>query len=319
MAKAKQNNLVEVEQLTRFYDANCAVNNVSFTLAQGEVLGFLGPNGAGKSTTMQMLCGALAPSGGRIIINGIDLLENPIEAKRQIGFLPEQPPLYPEFTVNEYLNYCARLRRMRKAKINSAVDTTKQRCGLQDAGRRLIGNLSKGFQQRVGIAQALLHSPRVVVLDEPTVGLDPIQIREIRALIKEIGKDHGVILSTHILPEVQMTCNRVQIIHQGRLVFSDTLERLSNRMHVSSLLASFQKQPPLKTLEKIEGVAAIESLASGRMRIHFTPDNNPTDRLVRASVEQNWQLKELTPETRSLEHIFMELISSDHISAGGAT
>jgi ABC-2 type transport system ATP-binding protein len=317
MAKAKQNNLVEVEQLTRFYDANCAVNNVSFTLAQGEVLGFLGPNGAGKSTTMQMLCGALAPSGGRIVINGIDLLENPIEAKRQIGFLPEQPPLYPEFTVNEYLNYCARLRRVRKAKINSAIDITKQRCGLQDAGRRLIGNLSKGFQQRVGIAQALLHSPRVVVLDEPTVGLDPIQIREIRALIKEIGKDHGVILSTHILPEVQMTCNRVQIIHQGRLVFSDTLEHLSNRMHVSSLLASFQKQPPLKTLEKIEGVAAIESLASGRMRIHFTPDNNPTDRLVRASVEKNWQLKELTPETRSLEHIFMELISSDHISAGG--
>jgi ABC-2 type transport system ATP-binding protein len=318
MAKAKQNNLVEVEQLTRFYDANCAVNNVSFTLAKGEVLGFLGPNGAGKSTTMQMLCGALAPSSGRIVINGIDLLENPLEAKRHIGFLPEQPPLYPELTVNEYLNYCAQLRRVRKTKIKSAVDIAKQRCGLQDAGRRLIGNLSKGFQQRVGIAQALLHSPQLVVLDEPTVGLDPIQIREIRALIKEIGKDHGVILSTHILPEVQMTCNRVQIIHQGRLVFSDTLEHLSDRMRVSSLLAAFQKQPPLKTLEKIEGVAAIESLASGRMRIHFAAGNDPTDRLVRASVEQNWQLKELTPETRSLEQIFMELISSDHTPAGAA-
>jgi ABC-2 type transport system ATP-binding protein len=305
-------NLVEAGELTRYYADHCAVDRLSFTLAGGEVLGFLGPNGAGKSTTMQMLCGVLAPSHGRIRIAGIDLLEQPIEAKRQIGFLPEQPPLYPELTVDEYLRYCARLRRIARDRINAAMDNVKQRCGLTDTGNRLIGNLSKGYQQRVGIAQAIIHAPRVVVLDEPTVGLDPIQIREIRALIRELGKDHGVILSTHLLPEVQMTCNRVQIMRQGKLVFNDTLENLSGRMHADSLVVAFGRAPAAASLKKIPGVTALESLAPGRFRLHFSSHSNPAQRLVPLSVEQNWQLQELTPEARTLEQVFVELTSADY-------
>ncbi len=305
------NNLVEAGELTRYYGDRCAVDRLSFTLAGGEVLGFLGPNGAGKSTTMQMLCGVLAPSHGRIRIAGIDLLEQPLEAKRQIGFLPEQPPLYPELTVDEYLRYCARLKRIARNRISPALDNVKQRCGLGEAANRLIGNLSKGYQQRVGIAQAIIHAPRVVVLDEPTVGLDPIQIREIRALIRELGRDHGVILSTHLLPEVQMTCNRVQIMREGKLVFNDSLENLSGRMHAGSLVAAFARAPAASALEKISGVTAVESLAPGRFRIHFGNHSNPAERLVPLSVAQNWQLQELTPDTRTLEQVFVELTSAD--------
>jgi ABC-2 type transport system ATP-binding protein len=309
------NNLVEAGTLTRYYAAHCAVDNLSFTLGRGEILGFLGPNGAGKSTTMQMLCGVLAPSQGRIRIDGIDLLSQPLDAKRQIGFLPEQPPLYPELTVDEYLRYCAHLKRIAANHIAPALDNAKQRCGLNDVGKRLIGNLSKGYQQRVGIAQAIIHAPRVVVLDEPTIGLDPIQIHEIRALIRELGKDHGVILSTHILPEVQMTCNRVQIMRQGKLVFNDTLENLSGRMRVGSLVTAFAQAPATAKLEKIAGVATVETLAPGRFRLHFSPDNNPAERIVQLSVDQGWQLQELTPETRSLEQVFMELTSADYMAA----
>jgi ABC-2 type transport system ATP-binding protein len=228
--------LVQAEHLYRYYSQTCAVSDVSFDLAKGDVLGFLGPNGAGKSSTMQMVTGNLAPSAGQISIQGIDLLDRPKEAKNAIGYLPEQPPVYRELTVDEYLHYCARLNRIARAHIPGAMDTAKQRCGLGDVGARLIGNLSKGYQQRVGIAQAIIHSPAVVILDEPTVGLDPIQIREIRSLIRELGNDHGIILSTHILPEVQATCNRVQIIHHGQLVFADSTAGLEQRMNATSLL-----------------------------------------------------------------------------------
>lgn len=316
MMQATPNNLVEAVELTRYYANHRAVDNLSFSLARGEVLGFLGPNGAGKSTTMQMLCGVLAPSRGGIRIAGIDLLEDPVAAKRQLGFLPEQPPLYPELTVDEYLRYCARLKGIARAGIVAALDKVKERCGLTGVGKRLIGNLSKGYQQRIGIAQAIIHSPQVVVLDEPTVGLDPIQIREIRALIRELGRDHGVILSTHILPEVQMTCNRVQIMRQGRLVYNDTLSRLSDRMRAGSLLAVFAQAPALIELERIAGVTAVENLLNGRFRLHFKPEDDPAENIVRLSVERGWRLRELTPEARSLEQVFMELTHSDQAGAG---
>ena len=222
--------LVEVKNLTRFYGTLQAVKDVSFTIRKGEVLGFLGPNGAGKTTTMQIISGNLAPSGGSVTIAGHDLLDDPRAAKSQIGYLPEQPPLYRELTVDEYLDYCAALNRLPRAQRRRARETAKERCGLQDTGRRLIGNLSKGFQQRVGIAQAIIHLPPVVILDEPTVGLDPIQIREIRALIRELGREHGVILSTHILPEVQTTCDHVQIINKGELVLNESIEGLEHHM-----------------------------------------------------------------------------------------
>ena len=218
--------LIEAKQLYRYYGEHCAVDNVSFSLRKGQVLGFLGTNGAGKTTTMSMLCGNLAPSSGEISINGIDLLDNPVAAKQFIGYLPDQPPLYKDLTVTEFLRYVAQLHRVPSAEISNAVAVAQQRCGLVEVADRLCGNLSKGYQQRVGIAQAILHNPPVIVLDEPTVGLDPIQIKEIRSLIKELGVNHGVILSTHILSEVQETCTDVQIIHQGKLVLSQSMAEL---------------------------------------------------------------------------------------------
>ena len=182
------NELIQVDQLTRFYGDHCAVDNVSFALRKGEILGFLGPNGAGKSSTMQMICGNLAPTSGQIRVNGIDILDNPKDAKRELGYLPEIPPVYRELTVDEYLGYCARLHGIPRDRQKAALEQAKDRCGLTDVGERLIGNLSKGYQQRVGIAQAILHMPAVIILDEPTVGLDPLQIREIRELIRELGK-----------------------------------------------------------------------------------------------------------------------------------
>ena len=302
--------LVQVKHLTRYYSQTCAVNDVSFDLAKGEVLGFLGPNGAGKSSTMQMITGNLAPGAGQVNIAGIDLLEQPKQAKREIGYLPEQPPLYRELTVDEFLRYCAQLNRIPRSHISSAMAIAKERTGLGDVGRRLIGNLSKGYQQRVGIAQAIIHSPAVVILDEPTVGLDPLQIREIRALICELGKEHGIILSTHILPEVQATCTRVQIINRGKLVFSDTTAGLESRMSATALIAGFHSAPDLAALQQLSGVERVEPLPGNRVRLHYN-DSNPAEALVEQSVTQRWRLQELTPECRTLEQIFIELTCSE--------
>ena len=309
--------LVHVEHLTRYYSQNCAVNDVSFDLARGEVLGFLGPNGAGKSSTMQIITGNLAPTAGQISIAGLDLLEQPKQAKREIGYLPEQPPVYRELTVDEYLLYCARLNRIARSRISAAVSLAKERTGLGDTGRRLIGNLSKGYQQRVGIAQAIIHNPAVVILDEPTVGLDPLQIREIRALICELGKEHGIILSTHILPEVQATCTRVQIINRGKLVFSDSTAGLQSRMNATAMIADFHTTPDLAALQQIAGVERTEALSDKRVRIHYG-DSNPAEALIEQSVAQHWRLHELTPECRTLEQIFIELTcSEEHTQSGG--
>jgi ABC-2 type transport system ATP-binding protein len=217
---------VRASDLSRHYGARTAVDRISFELHQGEVLGLLGPNGAGKSSTLQMLAGCLAPSTGAIEICGLDLLDQPRQAKALLGYLPETPPLYRDLSVDEFLRLAARLRRVPAAAVATAVDQAKQRCGLNEAGRRLIGSLSKGYQQRVGIAQAIVHNPRVVILDEPTVGLDPIQIREIRSLIRELGGEHSVILSTHILPEVESVCDRIQIMARGQLIFSGSVADL---------------------------------------------------------------------------------------------
>jgi len=314
------NSLVTAAGLYRYYNQHCAVNDVSFELSRGDVLGFLGPNGAGKSSTMQMLSGNLSPSAGEIIINGIDLLDRPKDAKREIGYLAEQPPVYRELTVNEYLDYCARLNRIPRERRAQALATAKDRCGLADVATRLIGNLSKGYRQRVGIAQAIIHTPAVVILDEPTVGLDPLQIREIRSLIRELGEDHGIILSTHILPEVQATCNRVQIIHQGRLVFADTAAGLDARMSATSLVARFGNPPDVSRLLALPGVAEVAALDDGRMRIDFTGDS-PAEALVEQAVAGGWRLQELTAERHTLEQIFIELTTGDapgHASGAAA-
>jgi ABC-2 type transport system ATP-binding protein len=299
--------LVRVENLYRYYGDHGAVMDVSFTLSKGEVLGFLGPNGAGKSTTMQVISGNLAPSAGRIEVDGVDMLDDPKRAKAAVGYLPEQPPLYRDLTVDEYLDYCARLRALRGSEARRARDYAKERCGLSGEGQRLIGNLSKGFQQRVGIAQAIIHTPPVVILDEPTVGLDPIQIREIRALIHELGREHSVILSTHILPEVQAICNRVQIIRRGELVFSDSIEALTRRMEHSALTVALRNPPPVDTLGAFQGVTAVTPVDSLRFRLEFAPEHNPAERLVWDSVKQGWGLFELIPEQMTMEDVFVEL------------
>lgn len=220
---------VSAQNLCRNFGKYAAVRGVDLELKRGEILGLLGPNGAGKTTTMRMLTGNLAPSCGSLEICGVDLLDKPRDAKASIGYLPETPPLYQEMSVDEYLRFVARLHRMSHHKIQFALDKVKQRCGLSDIGRRQISTLSKGYQQRVGIAQAIIHDPDVIILDEPTVGLDPNQMREIRSLIRELGATHSVILSTHILYEVEAVCDRVQIMHQGRIVFSDTQSGLKQR------------------------------------------------------------------------------------------
>ena len=302
--------LISAEHLHRYYGHHCAVQDVSFQLAQGEVLGFLGPNGAGKSTTMRMIVGTLAPSGGRITINGTDLLDQPRRAKADIGYLPEQPPLYRELTVDEYLHYCARLHRLARAERGRAVARAKERCGLDDAGRRLIGTLSKGYQQRVGIAQAILHDPAVVILDEPTVGLDPIQIRDIRGLIRELGERHGIILSTHILPEVQATCTRVQIINQGRLVFAESMDRLQQRLAGNTLLLETREPADADALRTLPGITTVESAGPNRLRLVFEGDN-PADRVAALVHDKQWGLRELALDRRSLEQVFVDLTCSE--------
>lgn len=303
--------LIKVEKLTRFYGDNAAVNSVTFELKRGEVLGFLGPNGAGKSTTMQMITGNLAPSAGCITVNGIDLLDQPKSAKLSLGYLPEQPPIYRELTVDEYLTYCARLNRIDSSQINAAITDAKARCGLTEVGKRLIGNLSKGYQQRTGIAQAIIHKPDVIILDEPTVGLDPIQIREIRKLIRELGGDHSVILSTHILPEVQATCDRVQIINRGELVLTDSIDGLIQRMQTSSLLVRLKHAPSSEALMNIEGVVDIETMEDDRLRISHGPEQSPAELIVSSAVENGWGLLELTPERRSLEDVFVDITCNE--------
>jgi len=307
---------VEASQLTRIYGGRQAVSDVSFTLSQGEVLGFLGPNGAGKSTTMKMLTGNLAPSFGSVKICGIDMLEKPKEAKALIGYLPEQPPLYRELTVDEFLAMAARLHRVNSRHIRKAVQTAKERCGLTQMGKRLIENLSKGYQQRVGIAQAIIHNPMVVILDEPTVGLDPIQIRDIRSLIKELGGEHSVILSTHILPEVEMVCDRVQIIHEGKLVFNGSIDVLKQQRHGNKLLVGLKQPPATEELLKVPGVTGVDVLADGFLRVHYGEGQLPSEALVQASVSNHWGLHQIGPDQTSLEEVFVHLTFQEPVIQG---
>ena len=220
---------ISAHNLSRNFGAHTAVREINLKLKRGEVLGFLGPNGAGKTTTMRMLTGNLAPSSGSVEICGVDLLDNPRDAKTHIGYLPETPPLYQELTVNEYLRFAAKLHRVSAINLLSVLDEVKLHCGLKDVGKYLIGSLSKGYRQRVGIAQAIIHDPDVVILDEPTVGLDPNQVREILSLIRGLCAKRSVILSTHILPVVESVCNQIQIMHQGQMVFNDTLSGLKQK------------------------------------------------------------------------------------------
>jgi len=299
--------LISVEQVSRYYGDYCAVDNISFIIHRGEVLGFLGPNGAGKTTTMQMISGVIVANRGKISIAGMDIIDDAKSARSHIGFLPERPPLYLDLTVDEYLRYAAQLRRIAKPKINEAVTNSKQRCGLADIGNRLIRNLSKGYQQRVGIAQAIIHSPAAVILDEPTSGLDPIQIVEIRELIRELGKDHSVILSTHILPEVQTVCDRVLIIHEGRLVLDQHMENLHQERQSTVVTIAFRQPPSIDTLQSIDGIEKIDQVDEQRFRISYTPNSQALDKITQQASTSCWGLYEMIPQLNTLEDTFVRL------------
>lgn len=305
--------LVSVQNLSRFYGNFCAVKDISFEVKRGQILGFLGPNGAGKTTTMQVITGTLAPTIGQISIAGYDLLDFPLKAKGAIGYLPEQPPLYKEMRVAEYLHFCAKLHRIPRTEVANAVSRVLEQCGLEKVSQRLIGNLSKGYQQRVGIAQAVIHTPSVVILDEPTIGLDPIQIREIRDLIRRLGEEHSVILSTHILPEVQAVCNHVQIINNGQLIFNGSIDDLFSQKQSNVMQIALHRPPDIELLKQIQGVKEVEVQDKNRFRIQYIGDNTPTEVFVEQSVASNWGLYELIPEHRSLEQVFVALMDADEI------
>jgi ABC-2 type transport system ATP-binding protein len=301
---------IEAANLTRVFGQNKAVKNVSFSLKKGEVLGFLGPNGAGKSTTMRMLTGNLAPTDGIVKICNINIVDNPKKAKTLLGYLPENRPLYKEFTVDEFLIIAARFHKVPSSKIRKAVEGVKDRCGLLDMSKRLIENLSNGYQQRVGIAQAIIHNPEVVILDEPTVGLDPIQIREIRKLIKEIGQQHSVIISTHILSEVEMICDRVQFIKKGELVFHGSIKELKEQ-RTEKLMIGFSKPPTLGVLKKIKDVDKIEKDEKGMFIFQFKDKYLPAEEIVNLASKNKWGLYHISKFTTSLEEFFVDLTKSD--------
>ena len=307
--------LLSAKNLCRYYAQRRAVEDLSLEIRQGEVLGLLGPNGAGKSTTLNMLSGCLAPSSGSIVINNIDLIAQPKRAKHYLGYLPELPPLYRDLCVDEYLKFCARLHRLPDASTVTACEEAKVRCGISDVGHRLIANLSRGYRQRVGIAQAIIHKPAVVILDEPTVGLDPIQIQEVRGLIRDLGNQHSVILSTHLLAEVQSVCDRVQIIDVGRTVYSGRLDEITAQHEQRSLLVAFAKAPSADQLVALDGIDSVECLDDGRYKVGFAAPHNPAAVICEQAVKHDWQLLELTPEQATLEQIFTDLIYKEQPDA----
>jgi ABC-2 type transport system ATP-binding protein len=308
--------LIDARGLTRRYGQHDAVRDLNLTLRKGEVLGLLGPNGAGKSTTMKMLTGTLKPTAGSVTIKGVSMSESPKQAKQALGYLPEQPPIYGELTVDEFLDFAAGLHGLRGAARRQAVASAKRDCGLDGVSRRLIANLSKGYQQRVGLAQAIIHRPPVIILDEPTVGLDPIQIREIRSLISDLGRNHSVVLSSHILPEIQAVCSRVMIIARGRAVYDEPLTATENAAF-DRVRVGLSRPPDLAALRAIDGVrAATTAAGSALITLEVTPGQDPREAIATAAQQGCWGLYELRAVTRSLEDIFVALTSGDAPVAG---
>jgi ABC-2 type transport system ATP-binding protein len=312
-------NTIEVEHLTKFYGSARGINDVSFSVKQGEIMGFLGPNGSGKTTTMRILTCFFPQTSGTARICGYDTLKNPLEVRRRLGYLPETVPLYLDMPDFSYLKLFAEVKGVARSKRTSKVDEVIQRCGITDVAHRIIGKLSKGYRQRVGIAQALLHDPEVLILDEPTIGLDPRQIIEIRNLIKSLGVKQTVILSTHILPEVSMTCDRVIIIHEGKLVAADTPENLIKRLQEVPTILVKAEGPAREIADAISGIAGVLAVKEARSSSYDVPGFQVETRkeefvlndLARAIYEHGWQLKEIRPVDMTLEEIFIKLVTRE--------
>jgi ABC-2 type transport system ATP-binding protein len=303
--------MIEAQALTRRYGEFTAVRDVSFTVPDGEILGILGPNGAGKTTTIRMITGFLPPTDGQVTVNGHDLFAEPSRARREIGYLPETVALYPEMRVSEYLAFRARLEGMGRADARQAIGETVERCLIGEVERQIIGTLSKGYRQRVGLAAAILHRPRVLVLDEPTVGLDPKQIIAIRELIRELGRDRTLLLSTHILPEVEQLCYRVLIIDRGRLVADGTPSELRHQARGNAVLHVTVKDAPPEAgdvLAQIPGVVGVERPeGDGRFDLECTAGEDLRETVFRTAVEKRWVLLELVEKAASLEDVFVRL------------
>ncbi len=327
--------MIKVNGLTKRYAHTTAVDQISFEVQRGQIVGFLGPNGAGKTTTMRMLTCFLTPTGGTATVAGFDIIEQPLEVKKRIGYLPETPPVYLEMRIAEYLAFVGQLKGLSGQELRTRVDYACERCAVADVRNKIIGKLSKGYRQRVGLAQAIIHNPDVLILDEPTAGLDPKQINETRDLIKSLAGDHTIILSTHILPEVSQTCEQVIIINKGKIVATDTVSNLQQRarsgesvlVEVAGRSGSLDPAAVQRKLEQIAGVSRVLPKADGQKRIIFeveaTKDQGVRGNVARAVVESGWDLNELRPAALSLEEIFLQLTGSEApaeaeaVAAGG--
>jgi len=302
--------MIEVENLTKHYGPRRAINNLSFQIAQGEVVGFLGPNGAGKSTTLNILSCILPASSGTARIMGHDTFEHSLEIRKKIGYLPETPPLYQDMNVRDYLKFAAQVRGVSGKQITSAVERVIGKCSLADVSHRIIGRLSKGYQQRVGLAQAMVHDPDILILDEPTVGLDPIQIIEIRKLIQELAASHTIILSSHILPEITQICQRVIIINEGEIAAVDSLEgltaslRKSERLSLTLRNSGDQVEEKLKSLQQVLSVLPEDN---NQFLLECELNSNLQDEIARLALDNKWGLVEIKPLSMTLEDIFLKL------------
>src|SRR5229473_3397187 len=318
--------MISVKELTKRYARNTAVDHISFEVEKGQIVGFLGPNGAGKTTTMRMLTCFLPPTSGTATVGGFDVFEQPLEVKKRIGYLPETPPLYPEMRTVEYLTFVGKLKGLSGSELRQRIDSVCERCAITDVKSKLLGKLSKGYRQRVGLAQAIIHNPEVLILDEPTAGLDPKQINETRDLIKSLAGDHTIILSTHILPEIENSCDKVIIISQGKLVATDTVANLTNRLRGSEAVSldidapgGLNQADALARLEQVAGVSRVMHKESRDGRHIFEVESlqgrSVRADLARAVVAAGWNLNELRTVGLSLETIFLQLTASESKSA----
>jgi ABC-2 type transport system ATP-binding protein len=303
--------MIKVEGLTKRYARHVAVDHISFEVEKGQIVGFLGPNGAGKTTTMRMLTCFMPATEGSAEVAGFDVAAQPMEVKRRIGYLPESPPIYPEMEVGEYLDFVARIKNIPKTGRQARIDEVMERCAIADVRNKETGKLSKGYKQRVGLAQAIIHNPEVLILDEPTSGLDPHQIMETRELIRGLAGDHTIILSTHILPEVEQICERVVIIAKGKLVATDTVANLTTNLRGAETIqievlggdeASIRER-----LDRIGGIQKVEAAADGRFTIEAEKEKRVRPEIARAVIASGWELNELHGVSMSLEDIFLEL------------
>lgn len=305
--------MIKVSGVTKKYPARLAVDHISFEVARGEIVGFLGPNGAGKTTTMRMLTGYLPMSSGKIEVAGYDIVEHPQEIRRRIGYLPENCPLYPEMRVDEYLRFRAELKGVKPSARKAKINEVKEQCGLTEVGKRIIGQLSKGYRQRVGLADSLVHDPDLLILDEPTVGLDPYQIRQVRELIKSLAEKHTILLCTHILPEVEAICERILIINEGKIVAADTEENLHKKLHACAVIEMEVKVGKEEAMVKIDTMAGVDvrncsELNDGWLWIEIEADSSEMrEELFNLAVTEGWVLRELSEQEHSLEDTFVQI------------